>query len=416
MIEAPPLFRLIGAMLVGIWLAATLVSLRGRLIRSDTGIRPPSRERRGPGSIASPEMSLTAEVFNLTSLPIWWVDQDGRLAGANEAYASAVGHPTAAGAVRDQAELAPGARGLATEARATDRAVVGEERVSVNGERRILEILAVPLKGGDVAHLALDETRRHAAHSEAATRARGLAEILDEMDAAAALFDGSGALRHHNSAFLQLFGLDGEWLETRPSLDRVLDAIRQADRLPETSNYVVWRDERRAWLTSDKTRIEERWALPGGTLLRSTILPRGGEGPLWIIDDETDRVQQQAAQDRLRAVQAAMLDCLEEGVAVFGPDGKLVSFNQRFAQVVIASPAELEAAPGADRLMERLSGLLNEPERAQRLRELIVGATAGRTGGHGRVTSALGFTVDYSAFPLPDGNALIVCNVIQDGE
>lgn len=414
MTNGPLLLRVIGAVLIGVWLFGALVAILGmwrKPHRVDPGEMPkasPSNATRGAPSL--PVQVLTPEAFNLSSLPIWWVDSDLRLAGANEAFAQAVGYPTALGAVRANVEFAPGARALTAQARQTNRPVVGEGRVTIDGQRHLLEIIAVPLRSGEVAHVALDETRRHAAQNDAAARARALTETLDQLAVAVALFDDAGILLHHNLAFAEMFALDRAWLDTRPDLDRVLDAMRTAGRLPEERDFTRWRAERRAWITSPADRIEESWSLPTGVLLRVVVMPRSGEGPLIVVEDETERTRLAAIRDQLLTVHAATLDHLREGVAVFGPDGKLKLFNRRFAEIVMASPQTLEATPQADVLMEHLAGLLNEPERAQGLRSLIIGATAGREARSGRITSTLGYVVEYSGLPLPDGNALLIAN------
>ena len=408
-----PIARLFGAALLGVWLAGTVIALLAlwRRSRGEAVITQPIEavKQRPPGLL--PVSDLSPNVFNLSSLPIWWVDRDLRLAGANEAYARAVGFPTADGAVRADAELATGTRGLAAEARRTDRAVVGEARVIVSGERRLLEIIAIPLRGGEVAHLALDETNRHSAHTAANARARALTEALDELSTGVALFDATTALQHCNSAFARMFALERAWLDTRPDFQRVLDAMREGSRLPETSDFARWRTERLGWFGDDRA-VEESWILPGGTILRVAARPRDG-GLKLIVDDETERTRLAGARDQLLRVHAATLEHLREGVAVFGPDGRLRLFNRRFAEIAVASPEILAEDMPAERLMDHIAGLLNDPAQAGDLRELIVRATAGRTALSGRTTSRLGYVVDVSAVPLPDGNALITCSAAE---
>jgi len=412
MTESSP-FQLLGAVVVGVWVAGTAVALLALWRRAPAGH---GEKLPSPATaVALPDESplvrlqagLSSNVFNLSSLPIWWLDRSLRLAGANAAYARAVGHPTPESAVAANAELAPGARGIAAEARETDRAVVGEERATIDGERRLLEILAVPLHGGEVVQLALDETRRHAAYTLAVTRARELSDTLDELAVGTAWFDHTITLKHASVSFARMFGLDPAWLETRPSFERVLDAARAASRLPEERDFVAWRGERRAWFdAADEATLEEDWHLPGGALLHIIGKTRAG-GVLLLCEDRTAVAAIAAEHDRLLSVHHAILDRLPQGIAVFGPDGRLKLFNRRFAEIVVAAPDQLEADMPAERLIAHISGLLSHPEQASDLRELIVRATAGRSAHRGRVASALGYMVEYSAVPLPDGNALI---------
>lgn len=414
MIQASLMLRIIGAVLIGVWLFGGLVAVlnawRKTPQTSKASVTEPTHSVANFVSV--PVQALSPDTLNLTDLPIWWLDRDLRLAGANDAYARAVAHPTADGAVRDNTEIVPGSRALAAEARATDRAIVSEERIIVSGETRVFQIIAIPLRNGEVAHLALDETARHAANMNAATHARALGEALDSLTTAIALFDSNEVLHLHNSAFAEMFALDRAWLSTGPELGVVLDAMHTAGRLPEERDFARWRAERCAWATRDVDRIDETWLLPGGQIFRVAVLSRGDAGLVMMVEDKTEYMRLIAGRDQLLAAQAAMLDHLQEGVAVFGPDGKLKLFNRRFAEIVIASPETLAAAPQAEKLMDHLARLLDEPERARGLRALIIGATAGREARSGRINSTLGFTIEYSAVPLPDGDALLIANAI----
>ena len=409
------LARLFGAALLGVWLAGTVVALLALWRRRSVVVAeaPPPAIEPAPARLSRQPFApdLSANVFNLSPLPIWWVDRDLRLAGANDAYARAVGYPTAEGAVRADAELASGTRSLAAEARRTDRTVVGEARVVIAGERRLLEIIAIPVLGGDVVHLALDETHRHAAHTAANTRARALAEALDELPTGVALFDATSTLLQSNIAFARMFLIEPAWLEMRPDFRRVLDMMRDGGRLPETIDFAAWAAARRAWFAAEDA-IEEVWMLPGGTILRVHARPRDG-GLHLLFEDETERTRLAAEREQLLRVHTATLENLREGVAVFGPDGRLRLFNRRFAEIVVASPETLAEDMPAERLMEHIAGLLDDPAKAGDLRQLIVTATVGRTALSGRTTSRLGYVVDVAAVPLPDGNALITCTAVE---
>lgn len=409
-----PAFRLIAAALVGIWIAATLVALFGAWRR---GSAPAPADAPAVPTLAPPQDGLlladfSPDMINLSSLPIWWVDRDLKLAGANDAYARAVGYPTAAGAVRANAELAPGTRRFAAQARESDRAVVGEERVVVAGDHRLLEIIAIPLRGGEVAHLALDETRRHAAYTAANGRARALVDTLDRLATAVAWFDATGALEHFNRCFVDLFAQDSAFLDARPDFDRVLDSMRAAGRLPETRDFPNWRARLRAWFDAPGRQTVEEWSLPGGMLLTVHIQPRDG-GLLLLFEDRTEQAALAAARDSLLRVYGTMLDSLREGIAVFGPDGRLKFFNRRLAEIIVA-PADLLAVDlPAERVIEHLGNFVGEPARADDLRAMIVGATAGRVGRGGNVISTLGYLVEFAAVPLPGGNALITCSATK---
>ena len=352
-------------------------------------------------------------MFGSTQMPIWWLDRDLRLAGANDAYARLVGRSTVSSAVHEDVQIAPGARALAAEARATERAVTGEATATVDGRPQTLRTVVFPLQSGAIVGLAFEEARTRSDAFSSLANTSELKEALDFLTIALALFIPDGQLSLCNTAFAKMFSLDAEWLKKQPEFGILLDAMRAVGRLPEERDFTQWRAERRAWICSDKRRVDEPWLLPSGEILRVSFLPLSDGSTLLAVENQTREVNLLADRDQLLAVQAVILDHLEEGIAVFGPDGKLKLFNKRFADIVIASPETLSAAPQADKLMNHLAGLLNEPERAQGLRALILGATAGREANSGRIKSTLGFTIDYSGVPLPNGDALIIIKAID---
>src|SRR3546814_6558368 len=76
-----------------------------------------------------------------------------------------------------------------------------------------------------------------------------------------------------NLPFRCLFAMRNEWLADKPEFDRVLERMREANRVPEVRDFPRWKAERRAWFNADEDTIEEHWHLPGGTHLRMLAQP-----------------------------------------------------------------------------------------------------------------------------------------------
>jgi signal transduction histidine kinase len=101
-------------------------------------------------------------------------------------------------------------------------------------------------------------------------------------------------------------------------------------------------------------------------------------------------------------------------VAVFAPDGKLHLWNQRFRKLWDVSEEYLVAHPRVDALMEKLAPKLKDPRQQSVLRQMIVGATGERQQRSGRIEFGAGQQFDFSAIPLPDGNALFTLIDVTD--
>merc|ERR1712023_462370 len=114
-----------------------------------------------------------------------------------------------------------------------------------------------------------------------------------------------------------------------PAFERLLDAARDAGRVPEVRDFPAWRRERAAWFASGHTQ-EEAWSLADGTHLRIVAQPIPDGGLLLIVEDRTEQLRLSAMRDTLLRTRTATFDSLFESIAVFAPDGRMQLWNRRF--------------------------------------------------------------------------------------
>jgi PAS domain-containing protein len=374
---------------------------------------PPQAPFVSSGGLESPDSahqlidgpSLLRRI-DVSPSPFWRFSADLNLKVVNTSYARLAGVDSPAETVRQQIELFTGQREHAADVRAARRFGITETLVASGRDRRSYDVVQVPLDGGEVLGFALDRSDREASRSTSRMRGQLAECALDAVPLGIALFDASRALLFHNRPFREFFNLDPGVLATRPDFDRLLDAMRAAGRLPESPDFPAWRHARRGWFTRTTHPVEEDWTLPSGEIVRVRAEATTDGCLLLVFEDLTERVLLAGTRQSLLAVHQATLDHLTEGVAVFGPDGQIKLFNRRFTEIVLIDPADLAATPTADALMAHVARLLREPARAQGLRDLIMSATGGRAGRSGRLSSVLGYVLDYRSVPLPDGNAL----------
>ncbi len=99
-------------------------------------------------------------------------------------------------------------------------------------------------------------------------------------------------------------------------------ALRAARKLPEQAEFDVWaRHVTRCYQSVES--IEELWHLPDGQTLRVITNPHPHGGVTYIYENVTERLDLESRYNALIRVQSESLDHLAEGVAVFGPDGRL---------------------------------------------------------------------------------------------
>ena len=352
-------------------------------------------------------------------LPMWYRDGDLKLAMVNTAYVDAVEGHDAEDVVARGLELVEGSgRGgpLAGATAARDTRAISEQVLpaTIDGERRSLRVIDVPLPTGGVAGFAVDVEDLERARSGAKRFADAQRGMLDRLSAGVAQFGADRGLVFCNQPFRRLFSMRSEWLADRPEFDRVLERMREAGRLPEVRDFPGWKAERREWFVATDSAAEENWHLPGGTHLHVVAQPLPDGGLLLIFEDRTEQVQLASARDTLLRVRTATFDNLFEALGVFAADGRLQLWNNRFRALWGVEEEFLSSHPRVDAFAARVAGRLATPNRSALIPDLVRSATAGRQQRGGRVAFADGRHFEFAGVPLPDGNALFTMLDITD--
>ncbi|SDA29568.1 PAS domain-containing sensor histidine kinase [Sphingomonas sp. NFR15] len=344
-------------------------------------------------------------------MPMWYRGADMRLAMVNSHYADAVDAADPEDAVARGLELLEGGgRGGplagAVAARDTNRLQVKAMPATIKGERRMLRVYDVPMPDGGVAGFAVDIEDLEQAR--AAIKRLGETEraTLDRLSAGVAQFGADRALTFFNQPFQRIFGIESEWLADSPEFDRVLEHMRERNRLPEVRDFPGWKAERRGWFVATGGVIEEQWHLPGGVHLRVVAQPLPDGGLLLIFEDRTEQVQLASGLDTLLRVRTATFENLFEALGVFAADGRLQLWNNKFRMLWDLDEAFLATHPRVDALAEKAAPRLANPDRAALIGDLVRAATVERQQRGGQVRFADGRYFEFAAVPLPDGNGL----------
>ena len=358
-------------------------------------------------------------LIEASPIPMWHRGPDLRLTLVNSAYVRAVEGASAGDVIHRGLELVEGAPGRNPIAAAAAARETGETRsrvlpATIAGERRSLQVVDVPLGDAGVAGYAIDVEELEQARAAFKRFAEAQRDLLDRLSAGVAQFEADRSLSFYNQAFMRLFSMKPEWLAEGPEFARVLDRMREANRVPEARDFRAWREERRAWFTSATEGQEENWMLPGGTHLRVVAQPLPDGGLLTIFEDRTEQVSLASARDTLLRVRAATFEHLFEAVGVFAADGRLQLWNHKFRDTWQLDDEFLNGHPRVDALADAAASQLTNPSRAAVIRELVRVATQDRKQRNGRVALKNGRHYEFAAVPLPDGNALFTMLDISD--
>ncbi|MBT3789589.1 MAG: PAS domain-containing protein [Alphaproteobacteria bacterium] len=360
------------------------------------------------------DVDLMRTLLDQAPFPVWRRGKGLEVTWANKNYCSAV-EADFVRVVEQGLELVPGvsvgsARAQAARAAETGASQTERRRFVVGGARRTYELIEIPLANGDIAGYAHDVTERDDAAGELARYIDAQNDVFDQLLSGIAIFGPDKQLVFSNAAYARIWELDEEWLATTPSHGDILERLRESRQLPEQANFPAYKTSVMALYTSVIDRQEEQVYLPDGRTLREIISPHPLGGLLYIFEDVSDRLELERARNTVVAVQQATLDHLFEGVAVFGPDGRLKIFNAGYARVWELDANMLAREPHVSEIAELTRPLFQtdvaDEEGWLQLKEAVIRGALGRETSEHIIRRPDGVILRHAAVPLPDGAML----------
>jgi len=352
-------------------------------------------------------------IANALPFPLWVRNQKLDITWVNKAYSKAV-DDTAAAVVAEQRELplTGASKADLTQRILAQRALskLGQQSIRghmiVDGQRKLIEATEVPMPAEKrVIGFATDVTKEEEWEAGYARLATSHQNALEQLRTAIAMFDADTRLEFYNSAYEQLTGMNGTWLDTKPKLIEIIEKLRELRKLPEQADYKQFKQ---AWLNKFTALLEpyeEMQYLPDGTVLRLIVVPRPMGGLIWTLEDVTSRLQLETSYNTLIAVQEETMDNLAEGIAVFGEDGRTKLSNEAFARMWNIPPVEMEGSPHIAQIVERTRGFF-DADKWPAMKQVVLANALEREPRRGRLQRNNGTVLEYSVVPLPDGNIL----------
>ena len=281
------------------------------------------------------EARVLRDAVNFAPVLIWREAADGRVIWANRPYLLA-----AAERLEPGSDLAWPLPALFGESTATPEAP---------GRHRLCDAQGAPL-WFDVTRAANPDgqlgfaTAADALVISEATRrdyTRTLSKTFAHLPIGLAIFDRQNLLVNFNPALVDLCRLPTELLLSRPTLFSVLDAMRDRNMIPEPKDYRQWQQVLSGTERAASTApYEEIWTLPSGETYRLTGRSYAEGGLALMFEDissETSRARRYRAEIELGQ---AVIDALDDSIAVFAATGDLIMTNRRYADLMGDHPTD----------------------------------------------------------------------------
>ena len=355
--------------------------------------------------------SAVRAMLEAMPVPVWRRDRNLALVDCNAAYAAAL-DTTREIALAEGRELAPeSGRGKALElarAATAGKTLTEAHHLVIGGARHLIEVTETPDREGGTIGFAIDRTDREAAEVELQRHVSAHGGVLENIHAAVAIYGPDKRLRFANAAFAGLWGIETDFLATGPSLDELLERLRERRRIPELADFRAFKRQQLGMFTSLIEPQQELLHLPDGRTLSLTISPHPLGGLVFVYEDVTDRLALERSYNTLIEVQRESLDNLFESIAVIGSDGRLKLHNPAYRHLWGLSEADLEGEPHIGEIVEKTRAFYDDGAgQWLALKQRIVGRIS--DGGLSRdlLDRADGTVLEVATVPLPDGNVLL---------
>lgn len=369
------------------------------------------------------ELKSFAGMMDEITLPIWQRDKNLNIIYCNRRFCEVTGEIRENIIHNHNVELFREGKELAARAIKTGQFQVIEQNIVISGSNTLNQVVEIPIS---------DRTSTFGAKNGTMGFAMNLAELqntrerlklnlelqkrlLDSLNSAVAIYGVNQKLEYYNKAFLDLWKLNEDWLRTYPTYGEILEQLREKRKLPEQIDFGSFKRDNINMFTNLISKKEDYYYLSDGRVLKVIVIPYQNRGLLIYYEDMTTQLSLERNYNTLVSVQKQTLDNLNEGVAVFGQDGKLSLYNPNFARLWNFTESFLSSEPHVSRILDEMAGSYSL-EDAKMIREDFISALNGRNFLEKKMLRRDGKVLIERFTPLPDGACLVTYFDITDKE
>lgn len=192
---------------------------------------------------------------------------------------------------------------------------------------RWFECVSAPV-GRDTLYTAVAADRLVKAETSLRDFVQTLTKTFAHLTVGLAIFDKQRKLSLFNPALTDLTSMAPEFLIARPTLQKVLDRLRDKRMIPEPKDYKGWRQRLQDLeIAAEEGTYEETWSLPSGQTYRVVGRPHPDGAVAFLFEDISAEI---SLARRYRAeieTGQAVIDSMDEAIAVFSATGALTLTN-----------------------------------------------------------------------------------------
>lgn len=364
-------------------------------------------------SILQADLAAKNNLINLLPCPIWMRDKELNIVYFNNEFKKMISYKE--DSESNFLEIDKQSQFLAKKAQ-ENRNIQSEERyIVIDGQRCLYQFFETPIaNAGMMAGMAYDVSSKDAMKSELDRHIAVQFNLLESTASATAIYGSDTRLQFFNQAFTKLWGLEEDWLVTKPTYGQVLERLRENRKLPEQIDFQKFKNEQIKLFTDLIFTHNDFFYLPDGRYLRVIVIQHALGGLLFSYEDMTDRFELERSFKILSAVQKETIDNLNDGITVFSENGKLELSNPKFLKMWNCKKSFIDSKPHISKVLSSMQKSINSSIDWDSLRDDFMLKISSR------VTSNIGIElidesiIDVLFVPLPDGGILVSYHDVTD--
>ncbi|WP_284727792.1 sensor histidine kinase [Sphingomonas psychrolutea] len=338
--------------------------------------------------------------------PVWRRDAEGHLIWVNHAYSEAVEAKSPDQAVRESREILTSLTREKIKASATPESPFHDVvSTAVRGKRSFFDVVDVREPSGSCG-MAVDVSGEEELREELARTLKSHAETLEHLETPVAIFDGDRRLQFFNQPFQKLWDLEPLFLESHPDHGELLDRLRSARKLPEQLSWKAWKENTLSVYRSLETQTE-LWHLPNGQTLRVIASAHPQGGATCVFENVTAQFDLESRYNTLLRVRGETIDHLSEGVAVFGPDGRIELSNPAFRALWGIPEADAKHGTHIKAIEAACAPSYEGADGWKAFAKIITSFEDERPSSQGTLELYSGLVLDYAVTPLPNAQTML---------
>ncbi len=284
------------------------------------------------------EKNYYQTIINALPFPLWIRDDGQLISDCNENYVKSVDMPNKESVTSNHIELGQGPdvqeiRGLSVLARKQEQPQQGVFPIILNSELRKIEINEAIIDENKTVGWARELSATEDEFGEVSQQNKLYQKAFDNYPMAVMIMDIKLNIIYYNLAFLEIWGIDEEFVSAKPNLNEFLGELKRLRKLPENRDFPLYKEQTIKFYKELQSNYSDTVYLPEAVIIKRTIAPLENGATISYFEDISYLQGLESKFYTLSENYKLTLDNIPNAVVIFGDNGRLKTANNAFLRL-----------------------------------------------------------------------------------